>query len=222
MPNDDRPKRSWRDIDKMRNGSSSRGPSTSRQEPQQDRAQKQYRAALEALFETGEIGKIADKLPPSPGRSQVSSSDEPPEPREPRDDDPTANSAIVAAEAAAGEAERASTAKEPPSKKKPLDDRLAMRKKVVEATGRHEITKTAEKFLEKFPLPDDHEFLEQLLEHEQETRTQEAMTRIAQLLDRNQPPRRSRALCGKLRYLSETSGNEDLQVQAQGLLKRLG
>ncbi len=231
MPNDDRPKRSWRDIDKMRDGSSSRSASSGhpKHDPQPDRQQKQYRAALEALFNKGGVGKIAEKLGPPPGRSLPVNvvGDEEGEMVQTGDEHNVHEGQGESAEGSLAGAASPGTAAPVAGpgvarKKPPADDRLLLRRKVVEAAGRQEITKAAEKFLEKFPLPDDHEFLEQLLEHEQESRAQEAMERIGRLLDRNQPPRRSRALCGKLRYLSETSGNEELKQKAAGLLKRLG
>ena len=62
------------------------------------------------------------------------------------------------------------------------EDRTHLRKKLVEAVGRGEISRAAEKFLGRFPIPDDHEVLEQLLEHERETRVGEAIARIAHML----------------------------------------
>ena len=68
MGNDERPKLSWRDIDKRRDGSSpggrvaSSGPAEPRAGSHEEHRQKQYRAALEAAFAKGELGKLADKL----------------------------------------------------------------------------------------------------------------------------------------------------------------
>src|SRR3954468_13517272 len=61
----DRPKKSWREMDAMRDRA---GPRKPREEPARPgeamdaRASKQYRAALDALFAKGEVGKLADKL----------------------------------------------------------------------------------------------------------------------------------------------------------------
>ncbi|PSM32011.1 hypothetical protein BVG81_002460 [Haliangium sp. UPWRP_2] len=234
MASEDRPKMSWRDIDKRRDGAShgkngaGRGglPTT-----QEEARQKQYRAALEAAFEKGELGKLADKLnltsrggattpapaapTPSNGSHANASSSQSPRP------EPTARPAEVAAATPA-----ASPAAEDKSGKKKVvgklaEDRSHLRKKLVEAVGRGEISRAAEKFLVRYPIPDDHEVLEQLLEHERESRVSEAIARIAHLLDRNQMPKRSRALCGKLRYIAETSRDTELKQAAQGLLTRL-
>lgn len=223
MSNDNRPKKSWREIDRAREsgGSSSRGGSAPRRDGSEERQQKQYRAALEALFNGGGLGTLADKLAPLPLRPQPGS----PNTVTPPTDPPLADAEIKPREvvgAAAAAAPAPAEASGPPQKgKKKPDDRLTLRRKVVEAAGRHEISRAVEKYLEKNPLPEDHEFLEQLLEHEKEARVAEGMVRIAALLDQGHAPKRSRALCGKLRYLQDTSSNADLREQAQALLQRL-
>jgi hypothetical protein len=227
MGNDERPKRSWRDIDKRRDGSSSggrvatSGPAEPRSGSHEEHRQKQYRAALEAAFAKGEVGKFADKLNISglgPEKSQP-----PPErtpPPAPAADAEAGDGETAAATTPAAAPGPAASGK-PGGKRKAEDEKLGLRRKLVEAAGRQEISRTAEKYLARFPLPDDHELLEQLLEHEKETRIREAITRIGELLERRQMPRRSRALCGKLKYIIETTADNDLRQAAQGLLDRL-
>jgi len=230
MASDDRPKLSWREIDKRRDGAG-HGPGgggRSGLPPTQEEArQRQYRAALEAAFEKGELGKLADKLnltgrngaapAPAPAAQPAASA---------------AAAASVSASASASSPAPAASAtvavedsKGAAGKKKVVgrlaEDRTQLRKKLVEAIGRGEITRAADKFLLRFPLPDDHEVLEQLLEHERESRVSEAIARITQLLDRQHMPKRSRALCGKLRYIAETTHDVELKQAAQGLLVRL-
>ena len=60
-----------------------------------------------------------------------------------------------------------------------------------------------------------------VLDHEQDGRIKEALLRITQLLDRRLMPRRTRALIGKLRYLTETNADEEIRDKAQALLPRL-
>lgn len=200
MPKEDRPRRSWRDIDRARDGTGGTRPAGPAQERDEERAQKQYRAALEEAFERGELGKLAEKLAPPPGR-------------------PAADPAPVPA---AGDAPCADPPAPPPAVRRKTDDRATLRRKVLEAVGRHDITRAVERYLERFPMPDDHEFLEQVLEHEQEERVVEAIQRIDMLLDERVLPRRSRALCGKLRYLAETSPSDPVRQRAERLLRRLG
>ncbi|HMU39685.1 MAG TPA: hypothetical protein PKE31_11810 [Pseudomonadota bacterium] len=224
MGNDDRPKLSWREIDKRRAGGTSGSPRNAshgdRPALEQDSRQKQYRAALEAAFAKGELGKLADKLNLS-GRGSGT------EEAKPVAAPPPSPAAAAATPAATTENAPSEPATPPPasgkasSKKKPGDDKPSLMRKLVEAANRQEISRAAEKYLARFPLPDDHEFLEQLLEHEKEARILEAMVRIAELLDRRHMPRRTRALIGKLRYLTETSANEELREHAQKLLSRL-
>src|SRR5438270_9561743 len=69
----DRPKKSWRELDanrgKPRPSQNERGDS--RSSGMDARASKQYRAALDALFEKGEVGKLADKLSGGPGSPRI-------------------------------------------------------------------------------------------------------------------------------------------------------
>lgn len=235
MASDNRPKKSWRDIDKARDGSrGSRQGSEPRRDPQADREQKQYRAALEALFEKGGIGKLADKLSATGARGPLSAEDLRNLPKE--SDESGAAEALAreaeAADAPSGTPAPVAAAASTPAaaegrvgaaagKKKGAEDRVGLRRKLLEAAGRQEISRAAEKYLERFPLPDDHEVLEQLLEHEKEPRVLQAMERIGHLLDLRQTPKRSRALCGKLRYLADTASSDEVRRKAQELLRRL-
>lgn len=222
MGNDERQKLSWRDIDKRRDGSSSggrvatSGPAEPRGGSHEEHRQKQYRAALEAAFAKGEVGKFADKLNIS---GLGPSSPPPPSPTPQPAAEPTGEAS------ATGEGTPAAgtpiTSGKPGGKGKKEDERLTLKRKLVEAAGRQEITRTAEKYLSRYPLPDDHEVLEQLLEHDKEARIREAITRIDSLIERRQLPRRSRALCGKLKYIIETTADSELRTAAQGLLDRL-
>ncbi len=223
MGNDDRPKLSWREIDKRRAGgtTNSGGRSSAPSErPSHEEAsrQKQYRAALEAAFAKGELGKLADKLN-LVGRAAPA---EEPKPAPPPAAAPATGPAPTAAAGTGAESSPpAESGKKSAGKKKPTEDRASLMRKLTEAVNRQEISKAAEKYLARFPLPDDHEFLEQLLEHEKETRIREAITRIGELLDKRHMPRRTRALIGKLRYLTETNPLEEIRELARSLLARL-
>lgn len=218
MGNEERPKLSWREIDKRRAGGGSPRTNTPSDRPPhgEETRQKQYRAALEAAFAKGELGKLADKLNLT-GRST---------PEEPKATAPAATptpAPVATAPASPTESAPAEseTAKKAAAKKKPTEDRASLFRKLTEAASRSEISRAAEKYLSRFPMPDDHEFLEQILEHEKESRIREAMTRIGELLDRRHLPRRTRALIGKLRYLTETSFSDDIRELAKSLLSRL-
>src|SRR5215471_19330412 len=64
MPDDDRPKKSWREIDAKRDRSQQRGPSERRSDSpfgggkKGEQRQKTYRAQLDRLFESGGISKL--------------------------------------------------------------------------------------------------------------------------------------------------------------------
>ena len=226
MGNEERPKLSWREIDKRRAGGGSTRTSAPSERPAhgEETRQKQSRAALEAAFAKGELGKLADKL-------NLLGRNTPEEPKAVAPAAPTAPAAAPTASApsapAASSAPTDSTPadadapKKSAAKKKPPEDRASLFRKLTEAASRSEISRAAEKYLSRFPMPDDHEFLEQILEHEKESRIHEAMTRIGELLDRRYLPRRTRALIGKLRYLTETSFSDEIRELAKGLLARL-
>lgn len=59
----ERPKKSWREIDRMREHKSER--STTSRAPARSRSQKSYRAALDRLFDSGRIGALAKDAEPS-------------------------------------------------------------------------------------------------------------------------------------------------------------
>lgn len=191
----DRPKKSWREIDSQRDrGGSSRAPSDAARDrlglPAQ-RSSKQYRAALEALFEKGGVGKIAEKIEEKAGPppSGVPSPKGPPRER-------------VVAPAAD-------------------ENRAALRKKILEAIGRDEITRAADRYLKEHPLPDDFEVLEQVIEHRKADRQREALGAIERMLDKDRP-KRTRVLAAKLRLIEETSDEKELRETAARLRARLG
>ena len=61
---EDRPKKSWREIDRKKDRSTHR-PEERPQAggPRRQRSQKSYRAALDRLFESGKIGELIDEPP---------------------------------------------------------------------------------------------------------------------------------------------------------------
>lgn len=67
MSDDDRPRKSWREIDKARDGSSHRKerPDASMLTRRSSgRSQKSYRAALDRLFDSGKIADLVEKKDP--------------------------------------------------------------------------------------------------------------------------------------------------------------
>jgi hypothetical protein len=196
----DRPKKSWREIDAGRDraGGSSRTPGGPHPGPSADRSSKQYRAALDALFEKGEVGKLAEKLTPPPPRS------------------------TPAAEPAAAEpAARRAAAETPAPKNNPADEaRAVLRKKILAALGRDEISRAVDRYVKAHGLPADFEVLEQALEHQKPERVAEVLDALDALLAREKP-KRSRTLAGKLRFIEETSDDPDLKSHAAALRSKL-
>ncbi|HZS36980.1 MAG TPA: hypothetical protein VFF06_09140 [Polyangia bacterium] len=207
MSDRDRPKKSWREIDAGRDraGGSSRTPGGARPGPSADRSSKQYRAALDALFEKGEVGKLAEKLSaPPPARSMPT-----PPATEPAAAEPPSMTA------------RRAPAAEPAPKANPADEaRAVLRKKILAALGRDEISRAVDRYVKAHGLPPDFEVLEQALEHQKPERVGEVLDALDGLLDREKP-KRSRTLAGKLRFIEETSDDADLKARAVRIRAKL-
>jgi hypothetical protein len=199
----DRPKKSWREMDAMRDKprSSSPRPEAGRSRAQEERASKAYRAQLDALFERGEVGKFAEKMAQSRADAPASLLG-PPMPA-PKPKDPEAAPA-------------------PPPEPKPDDPRSILRKKILTAIGREEISRAVDKYVKAHGMPRDFEVLEQALEHQKEERLTEAMTVLESMLEKGEKPKRSRTLVGKLRFVEETSGDAELVALAARVRQKLG
>jgi hypothetical protein len=115
-------------------------------------------------------------------------------------------------------------AKAPPPAPSPAaqqkeDARSVLRKKVIEALGRDEISRAIDRYVKAHGWPNDFEILEQALEHNKPDRQTEAMDALEKLLEREKP-KRSRTLAGKLRFIEETSDG-DLRDQAARIRAKL-
>jgi hypothetical protein len=201
----DRPRKTWREIDK--------GRDTSRSRDARDRggggggargasavAQKSYRAALERAFENGTLGELA---------RQLTKVEEPrAAPRPPAAAEPPA--APASAEPAATPAAPAATA--PPTPANPeRENRQKLLLRIKQAEGRDPVTRALDAFLEQYPrLPDDFEVLTKALLHRDDVQALAALAQIEALLAREKP-RRSRALIAQLRILEETHDDPELR-----------
>jgi hypothetical protein len=197
----DRPKKSWRELDNARDKPRTSTPRSEggQSRAQEDRASKAYRAQLDALFERGEVGKFAEKMVQSRADAPSSLVGQPmPQPAKSK---------------AAPETEA------PKPEPKADDPRSVLRKKILTAIGREEISRAVDKYVKAHGWPNDFEILEQALEHTKPDRQTEAMTALEKLLEREKP-KRSRSLAGKLRFIEETSDG-DLRDQAARIRAKL-
>lgn len=229
----DRPKKTWRERDAMRGQPRpERGDRDSRSSGMDARASKQYRAALDALFEKGEVGKLAEKLTPNGPRLDPADlmrggsgrpNDSPAMSGAGSSSGATSSSSSTAASSAApstSERAPAKAAPPPPPPSPAKDDaRSVLRKKVIEALGRDEISRAIDRYVKAHGWPNDFEILEQALEHNKPDRQTEAMTALEKLLEREKP-KRSRTLAGKLRFIEETSDG-DLRDHAARIRAKL-
>lgn len=71
MGSDDRPKKSWREIDKAKDQSSHRPAEPKKQTRESVAAQKQYKAQLDRLFDSGEAMKLLGKTATTPPSAET-------------------------------------------------------------------------------------------------------------------------------------------------------
>lgn len=228
----DRPKKSWREMDAARDRAGPRPPRDKNDRPGSSgsgssssgggmdaRASKSYRAALDALFAKGEVGKLAEKLSGSPGAARVDPVDVV-HGREQKRDSPLDNARGSTGSSSEREAPSTPRAAAPPPEPVKEDGRAPLRKKVLEALGRDEITRAIDKYVKSHGWPNDFEILEQALEHTKEESQIEAMGQLEKLLAKEKP-KRSRSLAGKLRFIEETTDAPELRDQAARIRAKL-
>jgi hypothetical protein len=191
----DRPKKSWREIDAQRDRSGGSRPRESfadRIDKKQQMSSKQYRAALDALFEKGGLQKVVEQLQPPPPQSP----------------------------AQAPMAQRSAPEPEAARPTKANEEKLALRKKLLEAIGRDVVSRAWNAYVKQCGMPEDFELLEQGLEHNKNDVIAETMTALELLLEREKP-RRSKNLSAKLRFIEETIGNTELSASAARIRAKL-
>jgi len=179
----------------MRDGGRRSGepPKTARAEAEGAKASKAHRAALDALFEKGELGKYAEKM----GLGGAS----------PKPDEPKA----------------APTPKIDPEAKARSDkesEKLALRKKLEASIGRDAIGRAFDKLVKAYGMPTEWELLEKGLEHPNDDKLAEVMTAIEAALGREKP-RRTRTLDSLLRFIAETHSDKELCARAAAIRARL-
>lgn len=185
----------------MRDGSrreGAGGPSSTREANAQAKASREHRAALDKLFEKGEIGKYAERLGLGLPRSQASGSS-------------TSTPAPAAAPPPA------------PTPTKPSAqelERATLRKKILEGTSREAVARAFDRYVKQNGMPKDWELLERGLEHPRADRLAEVLTELEALLAREKP-RRARTLDGRLRFIAETHEDAELRQRAESLRNRL-
>lgn len=199
MGDRERPKKSWKEIDAAREGgrrsSSSSGEGNARNAAAEAKASSAHRAALDALFERGEIGKYAEKLGLGPPTHK---------PQEPA-------KAAAPAPAPSPEAIERSAKDE---------ERQSLRKKILEGSTRESVARAFDRYAKAYGLPTDWELLERGLEHPRDQRLSEVMGGLEKLLA-TEKPRRVRTLDGRLRLIAETHEDPELRARAESIRKQL-
>lgn len=184
----ERERKSWRDIDRSRSQSYRAEETLGKYEAtaKQNAAVKEYRAALEALFQKKpEAVEKIEKIMPTVTIPRV-------------------------VEASADDAEVRHAQK-----------RQDLLRKISNAQGPKAISDTIDTFLGAgFSLPDDQELYLQMLEHRDEGRVREALTRLEHLLA-GQMPKRKPVLVQRLKRLEEHAEEDATRAAAAQLRRRV-
>ena len=188
-------KKSWKEVDAQRDGTRRHEASTPKSDGADAKASKAHRAALDALFAKGEVGKYAEKL--GLGSPDARPAVEPARPEGPRPPSPE--------ELARAEKEA---------------DRAALRKKILDGTTRDAVGKAFDRYTKSYGVPQEWEVLERGLEHPVDDGLAEVMTALETLL-KSEKPRRTRTLDGRLRFIAETHEDKELRARAEALRAKL-
>jgi hypothetical protein len=180
-----RERRSWRDIDNARErGGQRSGPGTQRGSDEPSAAaSRSYRAQLEKLFDKGEAAKLLG--------------------------DRAARGAPSAGSGGSGGAGQSPSGGAAGAAGKEGESKLALMRAVKSAVGREAITAAVDALLARYPLPDDIEVLEQVLEHTDKKNVQAALQKLMKMLERVRP-KRARTMLARLRTIEEISGDAEL------------
>jgi hypothetical protein len=229
---DDRPKRSWRELDQLRDKPRSRDRDRDRGgggggagRSAASAAQKSYRAALERAFENGTLAELARTLsrtsedPRPPALPPTAPPPAPPAPAA-APGTPPADTTTPAGAAPAPTPAPAAPAPEPPRDPE-RENRMKLLQRIREAEGKEPISRAVDAFLARYPkLPDDFEVLGKALAHRDDDRIVDALERLEQLVQREKP-RRGRTLIAQLRMLEDTHGDPDVRRRAAAVRAKL-
>jgi hypothetical protein len=198
---DDRPKKSWREIDAQRDRNSSRGVGAAREDQPLGgdkkgvQRQRSYRAQLDRLFASGGIGKLV-------AQAEKQKQDE-------------AAALVLPAPAAPPSASAAA-----PSPGVTDDSRVKRLAAVRDAIGPEQITKAINAFVKAHGWCDDLDLLSAALEHRDDDAVREALGRLGRTLAAGKP-RRAATLAGRLRTLEELSSDHEIRRLAADLRRKL-
>jgi hypothetical protein len=203
---DDRPKKSWREIDAKRDRSGGQSPGPRREESpfgggkKGEQRQQTYRAQLDRLFESGGIGKLVADA-------------------EKHKEVERAKLLRPAAPAAPPDKPAEEVAAAPPPK--PADDsRVKKLGAVRDAIGPDQITRAIDAYLKAHPWPAELDFLSAALEHRDEDIVKKALESLSLALATGKP-RRAAVLAGRLRNHEELASDPEIQKKAAELRKKL-
>jgi hypothetical protein len=223
----DRDRPSWRELDRRRDQRGGRAGGGQKEERPlvSSAAQKQYRAALDKAFDSGQLGRLVERM-----------SDKAPN----RNGDASTNgaghgAATVGEAAAPPHLSEGSPDSEPtpaPPRRAALpapaaspdagdrEERQKLFAKAKAAVGKSDIERAVDAFVKRFGWPSDFEFLSNALEHHRADTVTAALGELERMMAKEKP-RRAGMLSARLRALEELSDDVDIRSRAAALRKKL-
>lgn len=197
----DRP--SWKEIDRMRDGSGKRKKSQRENEKLEHSTRyDKYKSDLNRLFDQGMAGELLKRM----GKPDSSANEKVKE----RVQEKAKN--------------RKSTLRRSgriPSDSSKSSSRFKLIRAVVDAQDRDGLIDSLNALVERFGLPDDWDVLARVLEHPDEGLLRQGVERMGQLLELGVKVSRRASVKERLRTISQTASDFDLRQAASDLESRL-
>ncbi len=209
----DRP--SWKDIDRMRDGSARRAKKKGGSEEVKEHSTRydKYKADLNRLFDQGMAGELLKKVAKERHIPQVPEEEKAPAAEgEAKAEAPAKADGVVRRKGAGGRI---------PQDTSKSTSRFKLIRAIQDATERAALIAALDELVQGFGLPDDFEVLVRAVEHPDEALVKQAIGKMAGLLATTAKVPRKASLKERLRTIGQTAADPELRRAAADLEARL-
>lgn len=206
----ERERPSWKDIDRMRDGSSSRRRNDRRdKKPIKEHSTRydKYKADLNRLFDQGMAGELIKKTAK-------------PEPKADEPDKKNGDKKNGDKAEAKASTRRKGNGRIPKDASKSAS-RFKLIRAVIDASDTQTLNQAVDALVEQFGLPDDWEVLVRVVEHPDEALVRRAVERMTELLPQTAKVPRRASLKERLRTIGQTASDSELRQLAEDLSGQL-
>jgi hypothetical protein len=211
---------SWKEIDKMRDGSGGRRQKKKAKEEVKEHSTRydKYKADLHRLFDQGMAGELLKKVAKERHKPKTA--------EEPEASEADAQAADSGQEGQAEKGAKGVLRRKNPSGRIPADtsrssSRFKLLRAIQDATERAALIAALDALVAAFGLPDDFEVLVRAVEHPDEKLVKQAIERMSARLESVAKVPRRASLKERLRTISQTAADPELRKAAQELETRL-